>query len=316
MDFSQNEICRLFGIQFPVVQGGMVWASGWRLASAVSNAGGLGLLGSGSMKPELLEEHIDKTVVATSRPFGVNIPLAGTYGAAHVDVCLQKKVKIVFTAAGSPKIHTPRLKEAGVTVVHVVPNALLAKKAEACGCDAVVAEGTEAGGHNGREGLTSLVMWPSVADAVSIPMIAAGGIGDGRAMRAAFILGAKGVQLGTRFAATVESTAHLKYKEACVQADGGQARIYNLQHMPIRSLMNDYVKEFCSLEAAGTPVEELQRLRGKGRSQKGVFEGDVNQGELVAGQICERIKDIPTVQELMTRLLDGFERAAVSISAR
>lgn len=286
-----------------------MWASGWKLASAVSNAGGLGLVGAGSMKPDVLREHIQKMKTAAEKPFGVNIPLAGKYSPAQVDVCLEEGVKIVFTAAGSAKLHTPRLKDAGVTVVHVVPSAALAKKVEAAGCDAVVAEGTEAGGHNGREGLTSLILWPSVADAVKIPFIAAGGIGDGRAMRAAFVLGAQGVQLGTRFAVTQESGAHPNYKSACVAATGGAARIYNLTHMPIRSLMNDYVKEFCQKEAAGLPTEELQAFRGKGRSQKGVFEGDVRQGELVAGQTCEAIKDIPTVQELMDRLLKEFDAA-------
>ncbi|MBN2714616.1 MAG: nitronate monooxygenase, partial [Deltaproteobacteria bacterium] len=204
---------------------------------------------------------------------------------------------------------TARLKEAGITVAHVVPNALLAQKVEGAGADAVVAEGTEAGGHNGREGLTSLILWPSVADAVRIPLIAAGGIGDGRAMRAAFVLGAEGVQLGTRFAVTQESTAHEAYKHACVAARGSAARIYNLQHMPIRSLINEYVQEFCKREAAGEPMESLEAFRGKGRSRKGVFEGDLNQGELVAGQTCEAIKDIPTVQELMARLIREYEMA-------
>ena len=310
MDFSKNRVCKLFNIQYPVIQGGMVWASGWRLASAVSNAGGLGLVGAGSMKPDLLREHVQKMANATSRPFGVNIPLASKYSAALVDVCIDEGVKIVFTAAGSPGKHTARLKDAGATVAHVVPSAALAKKVADAGADAVVAEGTEAGGHNGREGLTSLILWPSVADAVDIPLIAAGGIGDGRAMRAAFVLGAEGVQLGTRFAVTQESTAHQAYKEACVTARGGAARIYNLRHMPIRSLMNAYVFEFCNREAAGESVEALNEYRGTGRSQRGVFEGDVAQGELVAGQTCEAIKDIPTVQDLMERLIREFEGAA------
>ena len=314
MNFSQNRVCQLFGIQYPIVQGGMVWAAGWKLASAVSNAGGLGLVGAGSMKPELLREHIRQAASATSNPFGVNIPLASKYSADQVAVCLEENVKIVFTAAGSPRLHTPRLKDAGITVVHVVPNALLAKKVADAGCDAVVAEGTEAGGHNGRELLTSLVLWPSVADAVNIPFIAAGGIGDGRAMAAAFALGAEGVQLGTRFAVTKESTAHEAYKQACVQASGGMARIYNFGHMPIRSLLNEYVQKFCEMEAAGESVESLQTFRGKGRSQRGVFEGDVDGGELVAGQTCEAISDIPTVQELMTRLLTEFEAACSSLN--
>lgn len=307
VDFSKNPICKLFQIQYPVVQGGMVWASGWKLASAVSNAGGLGLVGAGSMPSEVLRHHIRKMKQATDKPFGVNIPLAVGHSAGHVEVCLEEQVKIVFTAAGSPKLYTARFKDAGVKVVHVVPNAPLAVKVEAAGCDAVVAEGTEAGGHNGRDGLTSLVMWPSVADAVTIPLIAAGGIGNGRAMRAAFVLGAHGVQLGTRFAVTKESTAHQNYKEACVRATGGAARIYNLQHMPIRSLLNDYVTEFCQKETSGESVESLLQFRGKGRSQKGVFEGDVQNGELVAGQTCEAIKDIPTVPELMNRFILEFE---------
>jgi len=314
MNFSNNRVCRLFGIQYPIIQGGMVWAAGWKLASAVSNAGGLGLVGAGSMKPELLREHIRQMTSATSNPFGVNIPLASKYSADQVTVCLEEKVKIVFTAAGSPKLHTARLKDAGIAVVHVVPNALLAQKVADAGCDAVVAEGTEAGGHNGRELLTSLVLWPSVADAVTIPFIAAGGIGDGRAMAAAFALGAEGVQLGTRFAVTKESSAHEAYKQACVQATGGAARIYNFGHMPIRSLLNDYVQQFCEMEAAGESVESLQTFRGQGRSKRGVFEGDIAGGELVAGQTCEAIRDIPTVQELMTRLLTEFESACTSLN--
>lgn len=311
MDFATNEICKLFGIQYPVVQGGMVWASGWKLAVAVSNAGGLGLIGAGSMQPEVLASHIDSAKAATHMPVGVNIPLAGNYAADHVDVCLQKQIRIVFTAAGSPKLYTSKLKEAGITVAHVVPNALLATKVEAAGCDAVVAEGTEAGGHNGREGMTSMVMWPSVKDAVHIPMIAAGGIGDGRSMRAAFVLGAKGVQLGTRFAVTKESTAHDNYKQACLGAKGGDARIYNWRHMPIRSLNNSYVTQFCQMEAQGASVEELAEFRSKGRSRHGVFDGDIHNGELVAGQICESIHDIPHVQEFMIRLITEFHQSAL-----
>ncbi|MBN2804682.1 MAG: nitronate monooxygenase [Deltaproteobacteria bacterium] len=304
--FKDNPVCNLFKIDFPVISGGMVWASGARLAAAVSNAGGLGLIGAGSMKPELLEEHIDKAFKATKHPFGVNIPLMIGHSKDHIDICIEKKVQVVFTAAGNPALYTQKLKDAGITVAHVVPNAKLALKAQNSGCDAVVAEGTEAGGHNGKDGLTSLVLWPSVADKVKIPLIAAGGIGTGRAMAAAFALGASGVQIGTRFAVSTESTAHQNYKDACVKADGGSVRIFNTAHMPIRALLNPYVNEYIKKECAGESIESLLSFRGKGRTKTGIFEGDIEDGEMDAGQVCELINEVLPVKEIMNRLIEQF----------
>ena len=304
--FADNSVCTLFGIEYPVISGGMVWASGAKLAAAVSNAGGLGLIGAGSMKPDLLDAQIKKCTVLTDKPFGVNIPLAGKYSESHIEICIKNGVKIVFTAAGSPKKYTAKLKEHGIIVAHVVPSAMLARKVEDAGCDAVVAEGTEAGGHNGREGLTSFVLWPSVADTVNIPFIAAGGVCDGRSMAAAFVLGAKGVQIGTRFAATRESTAHQNYKDAVVAADTGSARIYNIAHMPIRSLSNEYVEEFIKMERSGASIEKLMEFRGKMRTKTGVFEGDNKEGELVAGQVSGLIKDIPSVDDFISLLIADF----------
>jgi enoyl-[acyl-carrier protein] reductase II len=303
---SDNRICALFGIRFPVISGGMVWVSGWRLAAAVSNTGGLGLIGSGSMTPDMLARHIEKTRQSTVHPFGVNVPLALGHAEANLQVCLEQKVPVVFTAAGNPEIWTTRLRDAGILVAHVVPSVRLARKAADAGCHAVVAEGIEAGGHNGRDGITSLILWPAVAEAVSIPVIAAGGIGTGVTLAAALTLGADGVQMGTRFAVTTESSAHIRYKQACVEAAAEDARLYNLQQMPIRALRNRYVRDFVERELQGCAPHTLREFRGTGRSRKGIFEGDIDDGELVAGQVCGLIHDIPDVSDAMARILEEY----------
>lgn len=301
-----TRITKLLGTRYPIVQAGMAWASGWRLASAVSEAGGFGIIGSGSMEPDFLAEQIKKTRAATSRPFGVNVPVMHKNAADNIAVCLENRVHAVFTSAGSPKVFTRRLKDAGIKVIHVVPCSDLAKKVEAAGCDAVVAEGTEAGGHNGYEELTSIVLWPSVVDAVKIPVIAAGGIADGRSAAAALILGAEGVQLGTRFAVTRESSASEAYKEAAVSSGEGQARLYLRRFMPTRALANPYLERAIEAETSGASAEELSRILGRGRARRGILEGDLVEGELEIGQVSGRISDIPTAQDVVKTIADGI----------
>ncbi len=302
-----NGVTRLFHIQYPIVQAGMVWASGWRLASAVSNAGGLGLIGSGSMYPEVLREHIQKCKQATTQPFGVNVPLMYPDIDKHMQVILEEGVRIVFTSAGNPKTWTPTLKQQGITVVHVVSSSKFAVKSQEAGVDAVVAEGFEAGGHNGREETTTMVLVPAVSDAVTIPVIAAGGIGSGRAMAAAFALGASGVQVGSRFVATPEASSHLHFKEAVVQADEGDTMLSLKKLTPVRLLKNAFFEAVRKAELEGATPEALQDLLGRGRAKKGMFEGNLDEGELEIGQVSALIRDIKPAAQVLHDIWDEFE---------
>ena len=304
----KTRVTELFGITYPIIQGGMIWISGWKLAGAVSRAGGLGLLGAGSMDSRCLARHVGKLQDSCSQPFGVNIPVAHPESEAFVDICIRSGVKIVFTSAGSPGKFTDQLKDAEVIVVHVVPSTKLALKVEAAGCHAVVAEGTEAGGHNGFEEITSLNLWPAVADAVEIPVIAAGGIADGRGMAAAFALGAECVQLGSRFAVTEESSASPQYKEAVLKAGEADARLYLRRLMPTRALMNAYLGRAVEAEDGGATGEELLEFRGHGRTRKGIFEGDLNEGELEVGQAAGRIDELLPASEVITRMVSSYRR--------
>ena len=287
----------------------MVWASGWRLASAVSNAGGLGLLGSGSMYPDVLREHIQKCRQATDKPFGVNIPLLYADVEKHMQIVLEEGVKIVFTSAGNPRTWTPVLKEKGVTVVHVVSSSSFAGKAEAAGCDAVVAEGFEAGGHNGREETTSFVLLPLVRQAVKVPVIAAGGIATGRQMMAAMVLGAEGVQVGSRFVASEESSSHSSFKNAVIQAKEGDTQLSMKQVVPVRLLKNSFFEQVREAEARGASKEELVNLLGRGRAKKGMFEGDLEQGELEIGQVAAMIREILPAGEIVREIWNEFQEA-------
>jgi len=302
-----NRICQLFQIQYPIVQAGMVWSSGWRLAAAVSNAGGLGLLGSGSMYPEVLREHIQKCRQATDRPFGVNIPLLYADVEKHMQIVREEGVKIVFTSAGNPKTWTPMLKEQGISVAHVVSSSTFAAKAQAAGCDAVVAEGFEAGGHNGREETTSFVLLPLVRQAVQIPVIAAGGIATGRQMMAAMVLGAEGVQVGSRFVASEESSSHMSFKHAVIDAKEGDTQLSMKQVVPVRLLKNVFYEQVREAEARGANKEELIALLGRGRAKKGMFEGDMEHGELEIGQVAAMIRDILPAGEIVQEIWNEFQ---------
>lgn len=307
MEFT-NPITRLFGIRFPIIQAGMVWASGWRLASAVSNAGGLGLIGSGSMYPDTLREHIRKCRAATAAPFGVNIPLIYPDIHKHIDVVLEEKVSIVFTSAGNPETWTRVLKEKGISVVHVVSSSRFAQKAEASGCDAVVAEGFEAGGHNGREETTTMILVPAVAAAVNIPVIAAGGIGTGRQMFAAMVLGAMGVQIGTRFVMSEEASSHPDFKDYVLKAGEGDTQLTMKSLMPVRMLKNSFFKKVTEAEQAGASTDEMKALLGKGRAKKGMFEGDLEAGELEIGQVSSLIGNILPAGVIMENLWTEFRK--------
>ncbi len=296
---QKNRIEELLGIEYPIVQAGMVWCSGWRLASAVSNAGGLGLIGAGSMYPDVLREHIRKCKAATDKPFGVNLPLLYPDIEQHVKIILEEKVPIVFSSAGNPKTWTETLKKEGLKVVHVVSSAKFAVKAAEAGVDAVVAEGFEAGGHNGREETTTLCLIPAVRDVLSIPLIAAGGIADGRSMLAAFALGAEGVQVGSRFAVSAESSAHQAYKQAVIQAKEGDTVLTLKELTPVRLIKNDFYAEIKQAEAQGASKEQLLQLLGKGRSKKGIFQGNLTEGELEIGQIASFIKAIQPAEVIM-----------------
>ncbi|OYY04601.1 MAG: nitronate monooxygenase, partial [Sphingobacteriia bacterium 35-40-5] len=273
-----NSIKKLFNIEYPIIQGGMVWCSGWRLASAVSNAGGLGLIGAGSMYPEVLREHIQKCRLATSMPFGVNVPLLYPDIEKIMEIIVEEKVEIVFSSAGNPALWTPFLKENNIKVVHVIANKKFAKKAEDSGADAIVAEGFEAGGHNGREETTTLCLIPEICDTVSVPVIAAGGIGSGKAMLAAFALGAEGVQIGSVFAASEESSAHQNFKEAIIKAAEGDTKLSMKSLMPVRLLKNDFYRAVEKAEAEGASRTELMELLGRGRAKMGMFEGNMIDG--------------------------------------
>lgn len=309
-----NRITALFKIKYPLIQGGMIWCSGWELASAVSNAGGLGLIGSGSMYPEILREQILKCQAATDKPFGVNIPLLYPNIEEHLTTLIELKVPIVFTSAGNPKAHTARLKAAGITVVHVVSSKKFALKAQDAGVDAIVAEGFEAGGHNGREETTTLCLIPSVAEAVDIPVIAAGGIGSGKAMLAAMILGADGVQVGSRFIATPESSAHMAFKERILKAEEGDTKLTLKELTPVRLLNNPFYQEIQAIyERNGTP-EELAAHLGRGRAKKGMFEGDLDAGELEVGQVSAMIRNVKPAGEIVNEMIEEFNRAAQQLT--
>ena len=309
----QNKITQLFNIQYPVIQGGMIWVSGWKLASAVSNAGGLGLIGAGSMYPDVLREHIQKCKKATDKPFGVNVPMLYPNIEEIMDIIVEEGVKIVFTSAGNPKTWTGFLKEKGITVVHVVSSVKFALKAEASGVDAVVCEGFEAGGHNGREETTTFTLIPMVKEQVSIPVIAAGGIGTGRGMLAAMVLGADGVQVGSRFAATKESSAHSNFKQAIVNTKEGETQLTLKELAPVRLIKNQFFEEVQELYKKAPTVEEIRELLGRARAKKGMFEGDLDDGELEIGQIAGLIHDIKPVAEIVNEIVTEFELVKKSI---
>ena len=301
-----NRITKLFSIDYPIVQAGMVWASGWRLASAVSNAGGLGLIGSGSMHPDVLSEHIVKCRSATNKPFGVNVPLLYPDIEKHIQIIIDQKVPIVFTSAGNPKTWTPLLKQHGITVVHVISSSKFALKAQEAGCDAVVAEGFEAGGHNGREETTTIVLVPAVCNAVSIPVIAAGGIATGRQMLAAMVLGAAGVQLGSRFVASIEASSHQRFKETVINATEGDTMLSMKQLTPVRLVKNKFFHDIQQAEQSCVSKEDLIGLLGKGRAKKGMFEGDLDEGELEIGQVSAIINKIQPAAEIINEIWEEF----------
>ena len=309
MTSFSNRITRLFNIQIPLIQGGMIWASGWRLAAAVSNSGGLGLLGAGSMYPEVLREHIQKCKQATDKPFGVNLPLLYPDIDQLIEIILEEKVRIVFTSAGNPATWTSRLKENGITVVHVVSSSKFAKKAEDAGCDAVVAEGFEAGGHNGREETTTMVLIPTVVAAVKIPVIAAGGIGNGQQMLAAMVLGAEGVQMGSRFVASQEASSHLNFKQRVVATQEGDTQLSLKKLTPVRLLRNTFYEQVKEAEARGASEEELRNLLGRGRAKKGMFEGDLEEGELEIGQVSALFKEILPAAKIVENTWHEFQQA-------
>lgn len=301
-----NRITELFGIQYPVIAGGMVWCSGWRLAAAVSNAGGLGLLGAGSMHPETLIEHIDKMNAATDKPWGINIPLMYPEIDRLIEIIIDKGVKIVFTSAGSPKKYTARFHEAGIKVAHVVSSSKFAKKCEEAGVDAVVAEGFEAGGHNGREETTTVALIPQVRDAISLPLIAAGGIGSGKAMLAAMALGAEGVQIGTLFAVSEESSASDAFKKLCVDLGEDGTMLALKKISPTRLIKNELFAKIAEAENRGAEADELRELLGRAASKRGIFEGDLENGELEIGQIASTIKEVKPVAQIMHELITDF----------
>ena len=302
MSVFSNEITQLFKIEKPIIQAGMIWASGWRLASAVSNAGGLGIIGSGSMYPEVLKEHILKCKAATNKPFGVNVPLLYPNIEEHIQTIIEYKVPIVFTSAGNPKTYTSKLKSAGIKVVHVISSSKFAQKAEAAGCDAVVAEGFEAGGHNGREETTSFVLIPAVKEKVSIPVIAAGGIATGRQMLAAMVLGASAVQIGSRFIVSQEASCHINFKNAVISAGEGDTELSLKKLIPVRLLKNNFYDQIKSAENKNASVEELTTLLGRGRAKKGMFEGDLDEGELEIGQACAQLNQIQPAAEIVKEI--------------
>jgi enoyl-[acyl-carrier protein] reductase II len=308
MTFS-NRITKLLGIDYPIVQAGMIWASGWRLASTVSNAGGLGLIGSGSMYPDVLKEHIQKCRSVTDRPFGVNVPLLYPDIDKHIQICIEEGVKIIFTSAGNPKTWTGVLKERGITVVHVVSSGRFAKKAEEAGCDAVVAEGFEAGGHNGREETTTMVLIPSVVSAVRLPVLAAGGIVNGRQMLSAMILGAEGVQMGSRFVASEEASSHMEFKKAVIHSQEGDTILTMKQLTPVRMMKNKFFEEVSRAELRGATVDELKAILGRARAKKGMFEGDLDEGELEIGQGSALLRDILPAAEIVKNVWQEFEEA-------
>lgn len=311
--FEHNTLCRLLQIRYPIVQGGMVWVSGWKLASAVSNAGGLGVIGAGSMTPDLLKEHIQKCKEATSLPFGVNIPLIYKYSDEFVRICIEQRVPVVITSAGNPKTYTETLKSEGIKVMHVVSSTMFAQKAEQAGVDAIVAEGFEAGGHNGREETTTFVLVPAVVASLSIPVVAAGGVATGSQMLAAMALGAAGVQIGTRFIAAVESSAHENFKKLVVEGKEGDTFLCLKKIVPTRLYRNQLFNQIYQRENEGATAEELKQLIGENKPRLGMFEGDTENGMIEVGQNISLIGKIQTAQEIIDELLTEFQEAKAKI---
>lgn len=314
---EHNNISKLFGAELPIVQGGMIWASGWRLAAAVSNAGGLGIIGSGSMYPDVLREHIQKCKSATDRPFGVNIPLLYPNIEEHIQIVIDEKIPIVFTSAGNPKTYTSLLKQHGKIVVHVVSSSKFALKAQDAGCDAVVAEGFEAGGHNGKEETTSMVLIPAVCEAVNIPVIAAGGIATGKQMLAAMVLGASGVQIGSRFVASTEASSHIDFKNIVLQTKEGETELSLKKVTPVRLIKNQFYQQIHQAEQQGASKEVLEKILGRGRAKKGMFEGDLEEGELEIGQASCLIKTImpakEIIEEIWTEYKEGIQKISLNL---
>lgn len=304
-----NRITQLFNIQYPIIQAGMIWCSDWKLASAVSNAGGLGIIGAGSMYPEILRENIRQCKAATSKPFGVNVPLLYPDLEKHIAIIIEEGVKIVFTSAGNPKTWTKHLQQHGIKVVHVVSSSKFAKKVEDAGCDAVVCEGFEAGGHNGREETTTFVLIPQVRAATKLPLIAAGGIATGRGMLAAMVLGAEGVQIGTRFVASVESSGHENFKQTIIHSQEGDTMLSMKKVVPVRLIKNNFQKQIQEAEERGASKEELEQILGRARAKKGMFEGDMNEGELEIGQIASFVKEIKPAAEIINEIWNEFQQA-------
>jgi len=314
MSDEMNRITDLFGIEYPIIQAGMVWVSGYKLAAAVSNAGGLGLIGAGSMHPETLKEHIQKCKMATNKPFGVNIPLFYPEMDKILDIIIEEKVQIVFTSAGNPKLYTKFLKEQEIIVVHVVSSVKFALKSQEAGVDAIVAEGFEAGGHNGREETTTFTLIPMVREKVSIPVIAAGGIATGRGMLAAMVLGAEGVQIGSRFVASEESSAHINFKQEVVKTQDGDTHLTLKELTPVRLIKNQFYQKVQGLYQQQAATSELQELLGKGRAKKGMFEGDLKDGELEIGQIAGLIHEIKPAADIVNEIVNEFRSSQKSIS--
>lgn len=308
-----NRITDLFEIEYPIIQAGMVWASGWRLASAVSNAGGLGIIGAGSMYPEVLREHIEKCKLATNRPFGVNVPMLYPDIEKLMEIIVELEVRIVFTSAGNPKTWTPYLKDRGITVVHVVSSVKFAQKAEEAGVDAIVAEGFEAGGHNGRDETTTLTLIPAVKEKISVPLIAAGGIATGRAMLAAMVLGANGVQVGSRFVASKEASSHPLFKQKVVEAGEGATQLTLKELAPVRLIKNKFYNDIQQAYADCASVEELKVLLGRARAKKGMFEGDMDEGELEIGQVAALIHDIKPAAQIVLDMIQEFTLAKAEV---
>ncbi|MGB1104283.1 MAG: NAD(P)H-dependent flavin oxidoreductase [Crocinitomicaceae bacterium] len=309
MTIEKNRITALFGIDYPLIQAGMIWCSGWRLAAAVSNEGGLGIIGSGSMYPEVLEDHVQKCKKATDKPFAVNLPMLYPDIDKHIETIIKYKVPIVFTSAGNPKTWTPLLKENGITVVHVVSSQKFALKSQAAGVDAVVVEGFEAGGHNGLDETTTLTLVPAVKKVLDIPVIAAGGIGTGRGMLAAIALGADGVQIGSRFVASLESSAHQAFKDKVVETGDGGTKLTLKELTPVRLIKNAFFQKVEEAYAEDASVEDLKALLGRGRAKKGMFEGDLEEGELEIGQIASVIDEIKPAAEIVKEIINEFESA-------
>jgi len=311
--FTDNKICSLFNIRYPIIQGGMIWCSGWELASAVSNAGGLGLIGAGSMKPHILREHIQKCKAATNQPFGVNIPLLYSYSEEQVKIVVEEKVPVVFTSAGNPKKYTSYLKKHGIKVVHVTANLKFALKSQEAGVDAIVAEGFEAGGHNGREETTTMVLIPQIAKEIKIPLIAAGGIATGAAILAAMALGAHGVQVGSRFVASEEASAHPAFKQKVIEAQEGSTKLQLKQMVSVRLLDNEFSNRISKMQDRGATVEQLSAALGKGRARLGMFEGDVQEGELEIGQVASLIDKVKPVKAIMEEMIAEYKTSVQCI---